>query len=192
MIRTTSMSQRLVLSAVLSIVAIVGGTTAFATNNKPCGCTPRPTTTTTKPTTTTTKPTTTTTAPPTTTTVKPTTTTTAPPTTTTVKPTTTTTAPPTTTTVKPTTTTTEPTTTTTTVPEPTTTVEPSTTVAGTVVTTPPVEVKGSNVSALPVTGSQTVFLTLLALALVGAGVAFVLFNRREPRIRMGVDSYRKW
>lgn len=193
MILTTRMSHRLLVSALIALLLFVGSAGAFATGDHkkhydPCKykkhsykydkC-KKPTTTST-----TTKPSTTTT------TFKPTTTSTSS-TTTTMPTTIPTTAPPSSTTTTTTTTsTTQPETTTTSAPEPT------TTVAGTVVTQPetttPAEVKGVKVEQLPVTGIQTIVLSVLAIALLGGGIIFLLISKREPRIRMGVDSYRKW
>lgn len=191
MIRTTSRSQRIVLSIVLTSVIAIGATGAFATNNqnsitipgsKYCGCT------------TSTKAPTTTIAPSTTvatTTTAPSTTTSAPSTTTTAPATSTTTS--TTTTVAPTTSKATTTSTSTT-----TTVAPSTTVLGTVVTAPPtslppVQIAGINQTRLPATGSQSLFLALVAISLLGAGIIFVLSQRKNKNaIRMGVDSPLKW
>ena len=187
MLKTTTVPQRIVLTVVLATILAIGATTAFATSDdgwtptnsaaeRQCGtCITRVTTSTT----TTTAPTTTTT-----TTAPTTTTTTTAPTTTT-----TTTAPTTTTTTTaPTTTTTAPTTTTT---GPTTTV----TVLGTSVTQPPsvVEVAGNSVSQLATTGSQTIYLAIFALTLLGAGLGVVLATKNHAsRNKVGIDSYRQW
>ncbi len=175
------------LSAAAGIEPVPPSTTTTTTTTVPPTTTSTTTTTTVPPTTT--SITTTTTVPPTTTS---TTTTTVPPTTTST--TTTTTVPPTptstttttsstTTTVSPTTTSTTPPTTTSTVPGPTPSIgsaRPTSGQGG--VNAPEAAITGSGASTtLPATGSPARDDALIAIGLIGLGIALVLFVRGAPR-----------
>ena len=169
MLKTTTVPQRIVLTVVLATILAIGATTAFATSDD--GWTPTNSAAERQCGTCITRVTTSTT-----TTTAPTTTTT-----TTAPTTTTTTTAPTTTTTAPTTTTTAPTTT--------------VTVLGTSVTQPPsvVQVAGNSVSQLATTGSQTIYLAIFALTLLGAGLGVVLATKNHAsRNKVGIDSYRQW